>query len=59
MFGENKAGTKCVLVVELVTRIQFEAVGKNVSINPRSDAVEDEIADIVGPKKDCAVAIKD
>ena len=47
LFSENQTGANCVLVVELVARVQFDAVGKNGSIDARRDAVEDEIANVI------------
>ena len=59
LFGKNEPGAKCMLVIELVARIEFDTVGKNGAVNPRGDAVEDEIANIVRAKKDRAVPIED
>ncbi len=59
LLGENSAGANGVLVVELVTRIELDAVGKNVAIDPRGDAVENQIADVIRTKKNRAVAIED
>src|SRR5439155_4572087 len=59
LFGKNEPGAKCMLVIKLVARIEFDTVGKNGAVNSRGDAVEDEIANIVRAKKDRAVPIED
>src|SRR2546430_6252333 len=59
LLGKNETATERVLVVELVARIEFGSVRENVAIYPRGHAVENEVADIVRPKKDRTVTIED
>src|SRR5438552_17691851 len=59
LLGENKTAANRMLVVEFVARIEFDAVGKNVAIHPRGNAVKNEVADVVRAKKDRTEAIED
>ena len=52
---EKKSAAKRVLIVEFVARVERDAIRENVAINARGDAVENEIADIIGPKQDRAI----
>ena len=46
------------LVVELVARIELDAVRKDAPINSRRDAVENKITNVIWPKKHRAVPIE-
>ena len=48
----KKSAAKRVLIVEFVARVQRDAIRENVAINARGNAVENEIAGIIGPKQD-------
>ena len=58
LFRENKTAAERVFVVEFVARIEFGAVREDVAINARSNAIEDQIADVVGTKKDGTITIE-
>src|SRR5438477_9361268 len=58
LLGENETATDRVLFIQFVTRIKFAAVRENISIHPRRDAGENEVAHIIGSKKDLAVTIE-
>ena len=59
LFANKKTTAKRVLVVELVARIELDPVRDNVAIHARSDAVENQITNIIRPKQDGAVASED
>src|SRR4030095_15300753 len=55
LLSKKESAAKCVLIVELVARIQREAIRENVAINARGNAIENKIAHIIGPKQDRTV----
>ena len=58
LFSENQTAAERVFVGQFVARIEFCAVRENVAIYPRGHAVENEVAHIIGSKKDRAVTIE-
>ena len=59
LFGEKETTAERVLLIEFVTGIELEAIGKNITVNARRDPVKDEITHVVRPKKNRAVTGKD
>ena len=51
----KKSAAERVLIVQFVARVELDPIRKNVAIDARSNAVENEIADIIGPKQDRTV----
>src|SRR4029077_10325803 len=58
LLGENETAANRVFGVELVTRIELQAVGKNVAVDPGRDPVKNEIADLVRTEKNRAITIE-
>src|SRR4029077_13750055 len=48
----KESAAERVLIVEFVARVQRDSIRENVAIDARGNAVENEIADIIGPKQD-------
>src|SRR5439155_26994359 len=47
--GYKKSAAERVLIAEFVARVQRDSIRENVAINACGNAVENEIADIIGP----------
>ncbi len=52
LFSKKESAAKRVLIGELIARVQREAIRENFAINAGSDAIENKIAGIIGPKQD-------
>src|SRR5205823_12221696 len=56
LFGEKETASDRVLIVQLITTIEFQSVREDLAIHTGGDAIENEISHFIWPEQDRTVA---